>query len=45
MYPYPDRKKYIYTIPTTKGDLVLKLEQATANETKEFYSIMEIIYK
>ena len=35
MYEYPERKRYIYTIPTKKGDLVLRFSQATAEETKD----------
>ena len=43
MYPYPDKKRYKYIIPTTKGDCVLEFEQATANETKDYMEIMEML--
>jgi hypothetical protein len=45
MYEYPKRKKYIYTIPTIKGDFVLKFEQATAKETIEYYELIEMVLK
>ena len=43
MYTYPERKKYIYKIPTTKGDLILRFEQATARETKDYYDLIDMI--
>jgi len=43
MYEFPERKKYIYTIPTTKGKLELRFEQATAQETKDFYKTIQTI--
>jgi len=45
MYEYPERKKYMYTIPTIKGNLDLELEQATAQETKDFYLLIEQLAK
>jgi hypothetical protein len=45
MYNFPERKKYRYIIPTIKGDLILRFEQATAQETMDFYNIMWAISK
>jgi hypothetical protein len=45
MYDYPERKQYRYIIPTTKGKFVLKFQQATAEETKDFYNLIEQIQK
>lgn len=43
MYKYPDRKRYRYTIPTTKGDCVIIFDQATARETAEYLEILELL--
>lgn len=45
MHDFPKRKNYIYTIPTIKGDFVLKFKQSTANETLEYYEMLEILSK
>lgn len=45
MYEFPKRKSYIYTIPTIKGDFVLKFKQATAEETLEYFELLETLSK
>ncbi len=42
---YPERKKYNYVINTTKWKLNIKLMQATANETKDFYELLESVWQ
>ena len=41
MNKYPERQRYVYTIPTKKGNLVLRFQQATAEETKDYFSIID----
>jgi len=45
IHTYPERKKYSYIINTTKWPLEIKLMQATANETKDFYELLESIWQ
>ena len=42
---YPERKKYNYVINTTKWKLDIKIIQATANETRDFYEWLDVLMK
>lgn len=44
MFDYPERKSYVYVIPTTKGDFVMRFKQATAQETMDFYRMMSNLH-
>lgn len=43
MYKRPERRKYRYIIPTTKGDCILEFEQATARETQDYLEILDLL--
>ena len=45
IYEYPERKIYNYVINTTKWPLNIRLRQATANDTKDFYTLIEEVGK
>ena len=44
MYTYPERKKYKYVIKTKRGNITLKFEQATAQESKDYFELMSNLY-
>lgn len=41
MFKYPERKKYVYSIPTPKGDVIIKFKQATVQESYEYFALFE----
>ena len=45
MFIYPEKKKYLYTIETELWDVSLFFDQATAEETKDYFSMLEAYEK
>jgi len=44
MLEYPERKKYVYSIYTTKWELVIRFMQATASESKDYFKLIKDLY-